>query len=270
MTDNLITNPDQARLREEVREMRNRIVQLLQEKDALVLVECRGIEARYMSLVGALECEAFREEVAYRRTKRKMEMLQALANRREHADEEKIEQLLDEQMAEYQQRLDDRMDALNSVVMTGTGAGAYTAGSEEDLRTLYHKIVKGLHPDLHPDLSAQEIEMFYWAQNAYENRDLKALQTIADALRAEEDLPEEMSYGDLLQEKERLLEIAAGIREEIGQIKSQYPYTMKDRINDEEWVRVRREELQDQIRDFIEIRKEYEKRVRELLQAQGE
>lgn len=266
MTD-LITNPEQVRLREEIREMRNKIILLLQERDTLLLVECKGIEARYMSLVGALEAEAFREELAYRRTKRKMEMLQALVNRREHVDEEKIEQLLDEEMTVFQQRLDDRMDALNAMVSGSEGERVRT-GTEEELRSLYHKIVKDLHPDLHPDLTDREIEMFAWAQEAYENRDLGTLQIIADAIRADEDLPEDMSMGDLMQERNRLMDIAAEIREEIGKIKSEYPYTMKELLDDREWVEQRRAELQDQIDNYIEIRKTYESRIRDLLAGQ--
>lgn len=266
MTD-LITNPEQVRLREEIREMRNKIILLLQERDELLLVECKGIEARYMSLVGALEAEAFREELVYRRTKRKMEMLQSLANRREHADEEKIEQLLDEEMAGFQQRLDDRMDTLNAMI-SGSGGGDVRIGTEEELRRLYHKVVKDLHPDLHPNLTDQEVEMFAWAQNAYENRDLGALQIIADAIRTDEDLPKDMSMGDLIQERNRLMDIAAEIREEIGRIKSEYPYTMKDLLSDREWVEQRRAELQDQIDNYIEIRKTYEGRIRELLAGQ--
>ena len=266
MTD-LITNPEHVKLREEVRSMRNKIVQLLQERDRLLLVECKGIEARYMALVGALECEAFREEVAYRRAKRKMEMLQALFNRGEHAPEWKIEELLDEEMAQYQQRLDDRMEKLNQMVSSG-GAGGFPAATEEELRKVYHKVVKALHPDLNPDLSDQEIELFQWAQNAYENRDLATLKTIADALRTDRDLPEDMTRGDLIRERERLVEIASDIRGSIAKIKSEYPYTMKDLINDEEWVQQRREELQQQIDDFIKIRKTYEERIKEMLAVQ--
>lgn len=268
----IVIAPEQEGLREEIQRMRNRIVQLLQERDTLRLVECPGIEARYMTLIGALECQAFREEVAYRRTKRKMEMLQALANRREHIDEEKIEQLLDEQMAEYQQRLDDRIEKLNDMVAgSGSASGDHgsAAGTEEEVRRLYHDIVKGLHPDLHPDQSDQDVEMFYRAQNAYESRDVKALRIIAEALKAEEDLPEDMTGRELRREKERLLEIARGIRQEIAAIKAEYPYTMKELLNDQEWIRVKREELQEQIDNYIRIRREYEGRIRELLKEQG-
>ena len=264
MSDNLIIDPGDFLLREEVRELRNKVITLLQERDQLVLVECPGIEARYMMLVGALECQAFREEVEYRRVKRKMELLQALANRRQPIDEAKVDAFLSEEMEEYEQRLDDRYAKLNAIVGE-TGGERIIIGTEDEIRGLYHQIVRALHPDLHPDLSGQEQELFFWAQTAYENRDLGALQMIADAMGASGDPEDEMTGADLKRERDRLIDTGRKIREDIAWIKEQYPYNMKELINDEEWVRQRRDELQGQIDDFIRIRKTYEERIRDLL-----
>ena len=45
-------------------------------------------------------------------------------------------------------------------------------------KELYRKIVKKLHPDMNPDVTEHELELFHRATKAYEEGDIMTLQAI--------------------------------------------------------------------------------------------
>ena len=48
-----------------------------------------------------------------------------------------------------------------------------------ELKKLYHRIVKALHPDLNPNLTQAQLNLFNNAVNAYESGDLNTLSIIS-------------------------------------------------------------------------------------------
>ena len=127
----------------------------------------------------------------------------------------------------------------------------------ETLKKLYRKIVKRLHPDVHPDLTEREKELFNEAVAAYEAGDLEKLKAIWEELENDTD-PEER-FEDKPEDLEKLREMLKNLRikvqiltGEIARIRSEYPYTMKDFLEDEEAVEKKRAELQKQLQEIRE------------------
>ncbi len=132
-------------------------------------------------------------------------------------------------------------------------SGRKSQGSfEAKVKSLYRKIIKRLHPDVNPNQTEHEKELFLRARTAYENGDLKTLQAIWDELEGMKnpgetfrDTPEDLAKLRKLREKLRAL--AGGLLREINAIRGAFPYTMKELLENEELLRERRASLEEQL-----------------------
>jgi methyl-accepting chemotaxis protein len=131
---------------------------------------------------------------------------------------------------------------------------------------LYRKIVKILHPDLNPDLTEAQKELFYHAVAAYESGDLQTLQVICEMLSDPEDLDcSETTMVRLAHEKERLRKLLNALLEEIGQIKSQFPFTVKELLQSPEKIAARKAELNELIEQYRVMISMYKAKINEML-----
>ena len=171
---NIIKLPEHESLKREVEKLRTEISMLVLERDHLRLVECKNLETSYMMAFGALEHKAYEAQCQMLRLKRKIEMLQAKRNRQEKIVMAEIERELDAEFAEYRKKLNEQIEKMNEAIKRSQGE-FLTAEETKECKRLYRAIVKALHPDLHPDLTAAQRQMFQNAVYAYENGDLETL-----------------------------------------------------------------------------------------------
>lgn len=262
---NIIQLPEYDSLKREVEKLRTEISMLVLERDHLRLVECKNLETAYMLALGALEHKAYEAQCLTLRLKRKIEMLQAKRNRQEKIVMAEIEQALDEEFAEYQQKLNEQIEKMNQAIEHNNGE-FLTAEEEKECRKLYRAIVKALHPDLHPDLTEAQRRMFQNAVQAYEHGDLKTLRVI-HTMSEETPLPDahEDAMKVLLREKERLEKVVASIQDDMASIKAEYPYTMKELLSDEGRVNEKKQELETIIKQYQKMAAYYQDRINEMV-----
>ena len=131
------------------------------------------------------------------------------------------------------------------------------------MRDLYRKLFHRLHPDLHPEQTEWERELFLKVQDAYEKGDLDRLRELAEQLEA--GMPTEAVDNDTTEEWEervnRLKEEIAKIREEIAYILGQFPFTYRDKLNDQEWIA----ETQAMLRKEIEYLEKEKSRLEQIV-----
>ena len=153
---------------------------------------------------------------------------------------------------------------------TGTSDGEEGNGSknggedgEENLsiaqriKRLYRKIVKRLHPDVRPDLSEHEKDLFQQAQTAYGRGDLETLERIWQELEGM-DAPEE-TFADTPEDIEKMKKILENLKNlvrelqrEITSIRSEFPYTMRELLENEELLGEKKAALQRQLQEIRE------------------
>ena len=121
-----------------------------------------------------------------------------------------------------------------------------------ELKKLYKKIVKQLHPDVNPNITEREKELLDRAIKAYKAGDLEEMQRIWEELSSMD--PPEKQYEDTPEGIGRLKELLAKLKtrirdleEEIRRIRSEFPYTMKAFLKDEAAVEEKRKQLQAQL-----------------------
>lgn len=264
-TDNVILFPDFEKLKNEVEKMRTELSMLLLERDELQFVICKNIETEYMLKLGGIEYKAYEAQCAALRLKRKIELIQAKKNRQEKINISAIEKTLDDEFAEYQKQLDAQINKMNEALRQSQLEHLSDEDNKE-LKKLYRKIVKVLHPDLNPEISDAQLQLFNNAVAAYKNGDLRTLRIIAEMV-GENALPEQQkdAMTQLLEDKKRLQELLKNIRDSIEKIKSEYPYIMKNIIEDAEKTAQKKQELESILNQYKELILIYKEKIEEML-----
>ena len=260
----IIEFPDFAKLKTEVERMRTELSMLLLERDELKLVICKNIEMEYMLKLGSLEYKEYELQCDALRLKRKIELIQAKKNRQEKIILSEIDRILDAEFEEYMRLLEEQIKKMNEALKRSE-CRFLNDEEEKELKKLYRQIVKALHPDLNPDVSEEKMNLFENAVQAYKNGDLATLRIIAGMVGDE--LPElhTDSLTQLADAKKHLEESLEAIRKDIERIKSEYPYTLKEIIDDELATEQRKQELEENIKNYKELISIYNQRIEEML-----
>ena len=139
----------------------------------------------------------------------------------------------------------------------------------QKLKALYRKIVKRLHPDVHPNPTEREKELLNQASEAYQRGDLEALERIWDELSGA-DAPEEQ-FADTPEGIEKLKELLIRLKDrltslekEIRQIRSEYPYTLRSFLQDEQAVEQKRRRLKTQLEKTREMDRQLAEYIEQL------
>lgn len=264
-TDSVIVFADFENLKSEVEKMRTELSMLLLERDELQFVICKNIETEYMLKLGSIEYKAYEAQCAALRLKRKMELIQAKKNRQETVTISEIEETLDNEFAEYQEQLDAQIDKMNDALKRSKTA-VLSDEENKELKTLYRKIVKALHPDMNPGVSKAQIQLFDNAVSAYKNGDLETLRMIYEMV-GNNPLPEQHkdAMTQLVEERERLQGLLKSIKESMDAIKSAYPYTMKGILEDTEKTAQKKQELEGILKQYNELISIYKAKIEEML-----
>lgn len=279
-------------LRTQIRALRELLADLVQERDELVHVICRELEARYYRELGSLEAEVFRADGLVNYFRRRAEYLRAARNRDEKPDLEKVEQKLRKDLEEYQKVYEEftrrakeaeaqrpkRAGKSTSLAETKTGEKASDHQeqeeeaegeilSEEDrLKRLYRRIVKAMHPDLHPEQDEATRSLFKRAIQAYKDGDLKTLQEIDGMCADTEPEPGQDPLQALREEKQQLLDLVFRLRYEIRHIKTRFPYTKKKLLDDPELLAAEKKRLEQAL---FQLRQQAERYRREVADLEG-
>ena len=262
---NVIVFPDFEKLKNEVENMRTKLSMLLLERDELQFVICKNIEMEYMMKLGSIEYKAYEAQCVTLRLKRKIELIQTKKNRQEKVIFSEIEEVLDSEFAEYQKQLDEQINKMNEALKRSK-AEILTDEESKELKKLYRKIVKALHPDIHPDVSKAQFHLFDNAVQAYKNGDLNTLRIIGEMI-GNDSLSQQ--YDDALtqltEEKNRLQNLLKVIKDSIEKIKSEYPYTMKEIIEDKGKTEIKKQELESILSQYNELISIYQTKIEEMM-----
>ena len=165
-----------AALRAEIKRIRSQIVDIVVEIDHVRLQEIPNIQAEYAVRIGGWEANLMQAELACRRAKRKLTLAQAKVNDGLVPDDVALEEQLDEELSEWNERVVRAVEAqLKSLVLI-SGSRALTTAEVARMKRIYRVLVKRLHPDLHAGKEYEQL--FSVAKRAYEDGALDMLQSL--------------------------------------------------------------------------------------------
>ena len=149
-----------------------------------------------------------------------------------------------------------------------TGSGKKETAAQK-IKRLYRKIVKRLHPDVHPDPTEHEKDLLNSAMKAFQEGDLQQLERIWDELSGM-DAPEDM-FDDTPEGREKLRELLENLKVrlrllelEIEHIKTEFPYKLKAFLEDPVAVEEVRRGIQSKIDNVREMNRQLEAFINEL------
>ena len=296
-----VVKSEYKRLLEEINTLKAVITALTSERDELKYHECRELLSEYNSKIGELEIQVLNAKLNVLRLKRMIEILQAQINRQEKVSEESAEEQVEQEYKEFEEDLNRKAEeARNSgkykeeekkkeeewereqeqeqeqgqeqeEIVDSEKRKKYKSRTDE-MKALYRKIVKALHPDMNPDETEEEKRLFNEAVEAYNMGDLEKLREISALIDEGKisETPIDISEEDV----EKLREIVDGLKlrveeltKEIEEIKTTFPYTMKDFLHDDKAVKKKQKELNDLLYEYDKQAEELDRRLSEMIGA---
>ncbi len=297
----ILSQSEYESLLNEVHRLQARISELTALRDDLIYHICPALQAEYEEKIASLEREVLAAEMYLRENQRTLEILQAQMNRQKKLDVDEAQKQAKEEFKEYEEDLKQKAKEAEEFKEKWEKESQWSEHDRrekeekknqeekkqqekkqqeqsdspvEKLKRLYRKIVKRLHPDVHPNPTMREKELLNLAQEAMKRGDLEAMQRIYDELcgmdapeEQFEDTPEGIaSLKELIRKLEERLK---ALQKEIRHIRSEFPYTMKSFLEDEQAVEERRQELKEKLRNLREANEKLVEFIRKIRKETG-
>ena len=267
MTDRSTRKEEHEEAVERLHEMQARIADALLEYDHIVLQENPRIEADYAVKIGGYRYQLMCAELDARRAKRKYTLAQMRANRNEQIVDEELEAQLDKELASWEMQIKATLGEYAKALAYKHTSKALSPRDAAEVKRLHRLIIMRLHPDLHPERTDAEAKLFLVAQSAYEHGDLETLKSLEAATayldESEETIPEDV---DAVWVEVELAEVHLHeIERRLEELKSSYPYELKEKLEDKKWVLATVESHKQEIERQKEVAEAYRKRFEELM-----
>ena len=260
-------------LKDDIKALREELVRLVEERDNLIYTACPNIKMRYMLEAGYLEYKLYELSLNYQRLKRKKELIQAKVYKEEKVSVIEIDEILDKEFEKYKEDLEEKLNEVNESIKRSEGEFLSDVESE-DLKDMYRKVVKKLHPDLNPEVTEAEKELFVRAVEAYKAGDAYSMKLIYVVSGADEEKKDDdtklKTLLDMAEEKARLEKLIENIKKNMDEIKSRFPYTLKIYLDDDALMKKKQDELNESIKDYENAIKDLEEAIAKLLEEKDE
>ena len=247
---NVVPHPEFVRLNNDCEVLQEELLQLVVDIDALEATIIPNIEAEYQLAIGHLEYERFCVQVEINKLKRTLEIIQASVNHGKIISQEQVDEILKKEFKEWEDNLKEHLEKIELAKMRKQSLLSFEESKE--IQKLYRKIAKKIHPDINPDMYHQHVVLWQRAVDAYKNGILDTLKALWVLVQDFQDETPQIFSGieTLKQKKEELKDNIAKLLSRIPDIKSNHPYTLKEKLMNRSWVKEQKTTLEKSIADL--------------------
>ncbi len=207
--------------------------------------EAHQYQMEYIRVFGDLITKSFEKKIECIRKKKMIAYCQRQVNMGKEVNAARLDDYIAREMAEYQQELESMIDDVKAV----RNSEQISASDYEKIRKIYYKLVRMIHPDMHPELADDDIIKDYWqriviAYTYNQLKDLEELQLLVTSYLQKKGVEEvDIEIEDL---EDKIIEVEA----EIKNILDTNPYLYKWLLKDDTATKRRKQEYLDEIADY--------------------
>ncbi|REJ85195.1 MAG: hypothetical protein DWQ44_03775 [Bacteroidetes bacterium] len=242
----------------------------LEERHSQLLYhEKPRIEREYLQKVGRHKLELFEVRTEVYRLKRKVELIRTAMNRAEPVQMKEINRILEAEMYQQYQELKLRAEKLEKALVPDNRS--LDDEEAQDLREIYYKLVKKLHPDLNPDLSPALSALWHQVVQSYKAGDLeklRMLEIVFDASGSRHDSPSLLD--DIKEHNARVANAIIKMIKALEDILREFPFNIAEFLDNEEWVIEENNSTLNQISKTMDEKKYYMELLNELIKSANE
>ena len=173
-----VVHEEYARLKEAQRAALERLSMLLCTYDDQILQQKPYWEAKYTEAFGVLEQQCYAAFVRSSELRRRIALARAYMNHGAEPDAEAIDEQIAQEFKEYEEML-RQMEEERGRAAQILGAKEMSDEDTKRFKHLYRQLAKKLHPDLHPEQTAEMKKLWQRAMDAYALGDLARLEILA-------------------------------------------------------------------------------------------
>lgn len=208
------------------------------EKEHLVGHTLPLLNAKYLQSVGEARLELLNIQLEAFMLRRKMEMIRAAINRDSPVLIEVIDTLIEAEVKEQREKIERDAKQLQDA-LTFVNLKPLDDKDAAELKNLYHALARLLHPDLHPDLAESQRELWFQVSEAYQQGDLERMRVLW-IIAQDGELPVQLTASSGLIELNKRINYLQMVLdrtlEAIEKIKTSFPYTHMELLDDPAWI----------------------------------
>ena len=210
------------------------------------------LEALYSTQIGKYKVELLELQIELKALKKKIQLSHQAINLGNYPDFQQIEGVVAEMTREA---LGEITTAKNKITF-GKAVLSNLVSTEDsaELRKVFRNIAKAMHPDINPNLSPGQQEVWHQFHAAYKTGDLerfKALEIVyAEVVAAAERDPKELSDEAMMLKIDTLKNGITELTAEKKQLESDFPFILADQLHDEAWVTEQQHAVIKDIEDY--------------------
>lgn len=232
-----------------------RYEELINRRDELKK-EAFQYHAEYVKVFGDLILELFRKKIECIRKKKTIEYCQAALNHGNSVDQTQLQAYLEKEMADFQAQLQDMVKEHEAALMSTT----VTEKDMLEIKRIYHRLVKKIHPDINPAVTNSDELMDLWhrvtmAYSCNSLKDLQELEVLVMQALESVDL-DDLDIPDI---EEKI----SDLEKEIMEIMETDPYQYKFLLDDSKAVEAKKEDLKTELKTY----EDYSKQLDEVLES---
>jgi hypothetical protein len=184
---------------------------------------------------------------------------------------EAIEAQLETELAEWTAKAEQARIAYEHALSRFANTVPMKHADAAELRRLYRKLAKRLHPDMHAGDAGEQTDLFVLAQAAYHKGDIEALRSLEVATRHLDALEEDLQHvtdADALAQELELARIEEGVvQERLRELEECEEMRLGQLLASPQWVTERTTELRLATEEWNRVRRASEERLRQIMEA---
>jgi hypothetical protein len=229
--------------------LRLEYIKLINDKDVLLNWGKPQLEAIYNTKIGVHQITLLQIQLSTQSLKRKVEIVRSIVVRNLPLDINAIELQVASELALQELQIMSQINELEKSKQMLSNLESPTRSAE--LRNLFRQLAKQLHPDVIGELSPEQSHLWHLVKDAYRSGDVEKLKALQVAYEKEltqaQNNIEALTNEQIILKNETLKEGIKILNKEIELIKKDFPFTVEDKIKDEDWVTNEVETIQVQI-----------------------